>query len=255
MARVLDDYRALNDPELRRRVERHGGYFVVEGTFAVEELLRSRYPVRSVLASTRKEAAVRALLARSPRPDVPLLVLPEPDLADLAGFAFHRGVLAAADRVPLPDPAALVRDATRVAVLEGLTDHENLGALFRNAAAFGVDAVLLDATTADPLYRRAVRVSVGHVLHVPWTRTDDWPAVLAAHGFTTVALTPDPAAITIDDLALDPPGRIAFLLGTEGPGLTSDARKAADVAVRIPIRPGVDSLNVATAAAIAFHRL
>ena len=252
---MLDDFRALNDPERRRLVERSGGYFVVEGTFAVEELLRSRYPVRSVLASARKEAAVRALVAASPRPDAPVLVLPQDELTGLAGFAFHRGVLASADRLALPAAADLVRDARRVAVLEGLTDHENLGALFRNAAAFGIDAVLLDATTADPLYRRSVRVSVGHVLHVPWTRTDDWAGVLRAHGFTTVALTPDPQARTIDDLAASPPARLAFLLGTEGPGLTDDARTRADVEARIPISDRVDSLNVATAAAIAFHRL
>jgi tRNA G18 (ribose-2'-O)-methylase SpoU len=255
MSPVLDDFRALNDPERRRRVERSGGYFVVEGTFAVEELLRSRYPVRALLASARKEAAVRALVAASPRPDAPVLVLPQDELTGLAGFAFHRGVLASADRLALPAAEDLVRDATRVAVLEGLTDHENLGALFRNAAAFGIDAVLLDATTADPLYRRSVRVSVGHVLHVPWTRTDDWPGVLRANGFTTVALTPDPQARPIDDLAASPPARVAFLLGTEGPGLSQDARTRADVEARIPISPRVDSLNVATAAAIAFHRL
>jgi tRNA G18 (ribose-2'-O)-methylase SpoU len=143
-------------------------------------------------------------------------------------------------------------------VLEGLNDHENLGALFRNAAAFGVDAVLADPTTADPLYRRSVRVSLGHVLRVPWTRLPDWPdglASLKAEGFVLVALTPSADAEPIAALAADPPARVALLLGAEGPGLSGAALAAADRRVRIPIAEGVDSLNVATAAAIAFHRL
>jgi tRNA G18 (ribose-2'-O)-methylase SpoU len=182
----------------------------------------------------------------------------QPEVERLTGFAFHRGLLASASRRPLPDPRALVAGAVRVAVLEGLNDHENLGALFRNARAFGVEAVLLDPTTADPLYRRSVRVSQGHVLHVPWSRLDSWPGGLGDlrdDGFTLVALTPGPATVTLDDLAAAPPARVAFLLGAEGPGLTAAARAQAHASVRIPMRPEVDSLNVATAAALAFHGL
>jgi tRNA G18 (ribose-2'-O)-methylase SpoU len=253
----LDDYLALNDPARRREVERRGSFFIVEGLLAVEALLGSPYPVRSVLVTEPRLLAVRDLLTAA-RVDAPVIVRPEAEVRAITGFDFHRGVLASADRRPLPDPSAVVARARRVAVLEGLNDHENLGALFRNAAAFGVDAVLADPTTADPLYRRSVRVSVGHVLRVPWTRLPDWPAglaVLRAAGFVVVALTPSLDAEPIDALAVDPPDRVALLLGAEGPGLTPATMASADRRVRIPIAPGVDSLNVATAAAVAFHRL
>ncbi|HEY8524847.1 MAG TPA: RNA methyltransferase [Acidimicrobiales bacterium] len=254
----LDDYRALNDPARRRAVERRGGYFVVEGLRAVEALLASPYPVRSILVVERREPAVRAALAAHGRAGVPVLVRPEAEVRAVVGFPFHRGVLAAADRLPLPPVADVVAGARRLAVVEGVNDHENLGALFRNAAAFGVDAVLADPTTADPLYRRSVRVSLGHVLRVPWTRLAAWPEGLGdlrAAGFVLVALTPAREAEPIDALAADPPDRLALLLGAEGPGLSTVALAAADRRVRIPIAPGVDSLNVATAAAITFHRL
>ncbi|HEX6569640.1 MAG TPA: RNA methyltransferase [Acidimicrobiales bacterium] len=255
----LDDYRALNDPVRRRRVERHGGYFVVEGLLALEALLGSPYPVRSVLTTERRAARVRALVAGR----APLVVRPDDEVAAVAGFDVHRGVLASADRLPLPAVAEVVRGARLIAVVEGVGDQENLGALFRNSAAFGVGAVLLDPTTADPLYRRSVRVSLGHVLRVPWTRLDPWPAGLGTlrdQGFEVLALTPDPAAEPIGAAvaAVRGPGRsarVAVMVGAEGPGLTPAALAAADRRVRIPLAPGVDSLNVATAAAVAFHRL
>ena len=258
----LDDYRALNDPERRRHVERRGGYFVVEGVLALGALLASSYPVRSVLASERRAERVRALVAGR----APVVVRSDDEVAAVAGFDVHRGVLAAADRLPLPDAADVVQGARLVVVVEGIGDHENLGALFRNAAAFGLDAVLLDPTTADPLYRRSVRVSLGHVLRVPWTRLAAWPDGLGAlreQGFELLALTPADDAESIDAVAAgvarsrgtgEPP-RLAVIVGAEGPGLTSDALAAADRRVRIPLAAGVDSLNVATAAAIAFHRL
>jgi tRNA G18 (ribose-2'-O)-methylase SpoU len=254
---VLDDYLALNDPVRRREVERRGSFFIVEGLLAVEALLGSPYPVRSMLVAASKEPVVRGLMARF-GVDPPVMVRPDDEVAAITGFAFHRGVLASAGRLPLPKPSSLVAGARRLAVLEGLNDHENLGALFRNAAAFGVDAVLADPTTADPLYRRSVRVSLGHVLRVPWTRLADWPGglgLLRSAGFLVVALTPSADAAPIDVLAADPPDRLAFLLGAEGPGLSDAALVAADRRVRIPIAAGVDSLNVATAAAVAFHRL
>jgi tRNA G18 (ribose-2'-O)-methylase SpoU len=253
----LDDYLALNDPARRRQVERRGAFFIVEGTLALEALLASPYPLRSVLVTESRSGAVRDLLGPA-RSGVPVLVRPDAEVAAVTGFAFHRGVLASADRLPLPPPGDLVAGARRLAVLEGLNDHENVGSLFRNAAAFGVDAVLADPTTADPLYRRSVRVSLGHVLRVPWTRLDDWPVGLGRlrlAGFELVALTPAPDAEPIDALVADPPERVALLLGAEGPGLSAAALSAADRRVRIPIAAGVDSLNVATAAAVAFHRL
>jgi tRNA G18 (ribose-2'-O)-methylase SpoU len=254
---LLEDYRALNDPERRREVERRGGFFVVEGVLALEALLDSPYRVRSVLTAGRKAARVRAIVDDR----APVLVRSDDEVEAIAGFAFHRGVLAAADRRALPEPAEVLSGAGLVAVAEGLTDHENVGALFRNAVAFAVDAVLLDPTTADPLYRRSVRVSLGHVLRVPWTRLPDWPdglGDLGRRGFELLALTPAPDAEPIDAVALELAARrprIALVVGAEGPGLSGPAMAACARRVRIPIAPGVDSLNVATAAAIAFHRL
>jgi tRNA G18 (ribose-2'-O)-methylase SpoU len=258
VADPLDDFRALNDPESRRRVERRGGYFVVEGLLALEALVHSPYRIRTVLAAGRKADAVRALVGER----APVLVRNDDEVAAVAGFRFHRGVLASADRRPLPPVAEVIAGAGRVAVAEGLVDHENLGALFRNAAAFGVGAVLLDPTTADPLYRRSVRVSLGHVLRVPWTRLDPLPGGLAGlrdAGFTAVALTPaagaEPLAALAAEAAADATARLALVVGAEGSGLTAATLAAADRRVRIPLAPGVDSLNVATAAAIAFHAL
>jgi tRNA G18 (ribose-2'-O)-methylase SpoU len=259
-AGLLEDYRALNDPRTRRRLERQGGYFVVEGLLALGALLASPYPVRSVLATERRAARVEALVAGR----APVLVRPDAEVAGVAGFDVHRGVLAAADRLPLPAVTDVVRRAHLVVVAEGISDHENLGALFRNAAAFGAAAVLLDPTAADPLYRRSVRVSLGHVLRVPWTRLDPWPGgldALARRGFAVLALTPDAAAVPVARAVaeLGPAAgaaggaRVALLVGAEGPGLTGEALAAASCRVRIPLAPGVDSLNVATAAAVALY--
>src|SRR5262249_16988736 len=157
-------------------------------------------------------------------------------------------------RTPPPDLESLLSNATRVAVLERLNDHENLGSLFRNARAFGLDAVLLDPQTADPLYRRCVRVSMGHVLRVPFARFAEWPdgiGLLHAHGFEVLALTPSPDATTIDEVAASRREKVAIVLGAEGPGLTDETLAMADVCVRIPMSNTVDSVNVATAAAIA----
>jgi tRNA G18 (ribose-2'-O)-methylase SpoU len=254
---LLEDYRWLNQPERRREVERMGGFFVVEGALALEALLGSEFRIRSVLAAERTAARVQSLVGGR----APVLVRSDDDVEAIAGFPFHRGVLAAADRRPVPGVADVLEGAELVAVAEGLTDHENVGALFRNAAAFAVDAVLLDPTTADPLYRRSVRVSLGHVLLVPWTRLPSWPdglGELRQRGFELLALTPAPDAEPIEAVALDVAARrprVALLVGAEGPGLRDAALATSDRKVRIPIAPGVDSLNVATAAAVAFHRL
>jgi tRNA G18 (ribose-2'-O)-methylase SpoU len=223
---------------------------VVEGVLALAALVASPYRIRTVLAAARRADEVRALVGDR----APVLVRSDGEVAGIAGFAFHRGVLASADRRPLPDPGTLLRAGGTVVVTEGLGDHENLGALFRNAAAFGVTAVLVDPTTADPLYRRSVRVSLGHVLRVPWARTGPLPAgldVLADHGFTVVALTPAPGAEPLRSLTW--PERVALVVGAEGPGLTAATLAAADRRVRIPLAPGVDSLNVATAAAVVLY--
>lgn len=239
----VTELRDLTDAQARAHTEAEFGCFVVEGLLSLEACVRSVHPLRSVLVSESKLDRVLPLLDGS---GASLYVGSQALLEDITGFPIHRGVVASAGRLPLPDPGPLVARAHRIAVVEGVNDHENLGALFRNAAAFGLDAVLLDQTSADPLYRRSVRVSVGHVLHVPWTRIDD---VSAVDGFQRVALTPA-GDVRVDDLG--PADRRAWLLGAEGPGLSSEALAAADVRARIAMAPGVDSLNVATAAAVAF---
>lgn len=250
----LADYRHLREPSRRMNVERDQGIFTVEGVLSVEALLASPCVVRSVLVTEEHLTKVVARLG----PAAPILAMPAAAMADVTGVHFHRGVLAVAERPPLLDVHELVQDAARVLVLEGVNDHENIGALFRNAAAFGVDAVVLDPTTADPLYRRSTRVSLGHVLHVPFARAPRWPDELVdlrSAGFTTLALTPSADAEPLGAVVADPPERWALVLGAEGPGLSAEALAAMDRRVRIPMAPEVDSVNVATAAAIALSAL
>ena len=275
----LDLYRDLNDPAGRIRLDADRSVFVVEGRLAVDRLLTSGYTVRSLLVDDHQVTAARGLVAATRARGAPVFVGSRPVVAGTVGFALHRGVVAVADRPSPADPGRLLADAVGetppagvprlVAVLEGLNDHENIGALFRNAAAFGAAGVLLDPTCADPLYRRSVRVSVGHVLHVPFARLTPWPAGLLpvrAAGFVVAAMVPRPAAHRVPSvvglselraLVSGPRGAVgvALLLGAEGPGLSEPALEAADVVVSIPMADGVDSLNVATAAAVAFHAL
>ena len=253
----IGDYVGLSDPERRRRVEGDGGFFVAEGPLVVRALLATGHRVRSVLVTAPQRAALADVLDPLASTDVPIYVVAPDVMRETVGFDLHRGAVAAAERPPLPDLDTVLAGARRIAVLERVNDHENLGGLFRNAAAFGVDAVLLCPQCSDPLYRRTVRVSIGHVLRIPWTRADPWPEAIdrvRAHGFTVLALTPDPDAPRIDavDPADDQP--IAMLLGAEGPGLSAAALARADTRVRIPMADGVDSLNVAVAAALAFAR-
>jgi len=247
----LVELAGLTDAAARARLEAEHGCFVAEGLLALEAALRSPYPVRSVLVAEPKLARVEALVGGA---DVVVHVAPPALLQAVTGFAIHRGVLASVGRLPLPDPAGLVTGARRLLVVEEVNDHENLGALFRNAAAFGVDAMLLDPRCADPLYRRSVRVSVGQVLHVPWTRIDPLDAAVPALrsvGIATLALTPA-GEVTVQDVAARRRGdRLAWIVGAEGPGLSAAALAAADERVRIPVAAGIDSLNVATAAAVA----
>jgi tRNA G18 (ribose-2'-O)-methylase SpoU len=238
------DPRLADYVDLRHVVERPA--VIVEGVTALEQVPGSRFPLRSVLCFPRHEARVRTIVGD----DADVLLAEEDVLRETVGFSLHRGVVAAVERPAPLDPLPLLAGARVVAVLERLNDIENLGALFRNARAFGVDAVLLDAETADPLNRRTVRVSLGHVLCVPFARLPTWPPDLP--GFTTVALTP---SASLDLRALDPAPRTALVLGAEGAGLTDAALAAADARARIPMADGVDSLNVATAAAIAFYEL
>jgi tRNA G18 (ribose-2'-O)-methylase SpoU len=239
------------DPRLADYVDLRGGRadgvgpVIVEGWIAVEELLASGLEVRSVLVTPRK-------LARLPEtpPGTNVYVAEEAVLRATVGFNLHRGVVASAVRPAPADPATILRGAGRVLVCERVNDLENLGSLFRNARAFAVDAVLLDPETTDPLARRPIRVSLGHALRVPFARVTDWPGALPGllgdAGLASVALAPG------GDTGLDAlPERAAFLVGAEGPGLTAAALAVADRRIRIPMAAGVDSVNVATAAAIA----
>ncbi len=254
--RVADFFR-LNDPELRRRRESGEGagegFFVAEGALVIRQLLQSAYAVRSILVTEQGLAALHDVLAAV---DAPVYRVTQAVMTTLTGFHFHRGALASAERRPQPGLATVVAGADLVLMAEGVTDNENLGALFRNGAAFGVDAVVVDATSADPLYRRSIRVSMGQVLRLPHTRVPDAPAAirdLQALGFEVLALTPDAGAD--DARTVAPRPRQVLLVGAEGPGLTDAALRAADRRVRIAIDAGVDSLNVATAAAVVLHRL
>jgi tRNA G18 (ribose-2'-O)-methylase SpoU len=251
----LDDYRDLPDLERRAGVEATRGVLIAEGTVPIRTLLGSGRRVRSLLLVPREHARLAADLAAV---DVPVYVGELDLLRAVAGFDVHRGALAAADRFEPPPAAELLRTARRLAVLEGATSIENVAAVFRNAAAFGFDGVLLDPACGDPLVRRAVRVSAGHTLTVPFARIDDVAATLAAlgaAGITSVALTPHADAEPIVRLAPAPGERVALLLGAEGAGLTDGALAGADRRVRIPMASGVDSLNLAVAAAVAMHRV
>ena len=198
------------------------------------------------------------LVSQAEADGIPVLVGEHDVIEQLTGFHLHRGALASMQRPVLPLVADLIAGATRIAVLEDIVDHTNVGAVFRSAAALGVDAVLVTPRCADPLYRRAIRVSMGTVFQVPWTRIDPWPAgidVLREAGFTVAALALEEDAVSLDILAADPPQRLAIVLGTEGDGLSRRTVAASDLSVRIPMAGGVDSLNVAAASAVTFYVL
>ncbi len=252
----LSDYRHLREPNVRARVERNAGIFTVEGWLSLEALAESPYPVRSALVASQHAARALAIVG----PDVAVYAIAESALETVTGVHFHRGVVGVAERPAPLSPDAVLAGARRVLILEGVNDYENLGSLFRNAVAFGVDAVLLDPTTADPLYRRTTRVSLGHVLRVPFARVggEAWPTILGdlrQDGMALLALTPAPDATPLAAVVDHLPDRVAVLVGAEGPGLSGDAMASADHRVRIPMTPGTDSVNVATAAAIALAAL
>ncbi|MGD9796624.1 MAG: TrmH family RNA methyltransferase [Acidimicrobiia bacterium] len=233
-------YRRLRDLDLGRE----DGLVALEGELVLRRAVACGASVRSVLATAGWVDRLADL-------DLPVLVVDQALMDGIVGYPIHRGLVAMAERPDARSVAEVAAGARTVAALEAVNDHENLGALFRNAAAFGVDAVVLDDRCAEPLYRRSIRVSLGHVLAVPHARSGRWIDELEEAGLDLVALTPDPAAAPVELLA--DLGRVALLLGAEGPGLSPATLSRARHRVRIPMAPGVDSLNVATAAAIAFH--
>jgi tRNA G18 (ribose-2'-O)-methylase SpoU len=244
----LADFVDLADPAARRRRERHE-LFIAEGLVAVQRLLESPHQIRSILVTPKRRHRVEALPGAT---DAVILVADSEVVARTVGFNFHRGVIASAERRPLPHVTDVVASSHRVVVLVGLNDPENLGLIARAARAFGVDALVLDPTCIDPYYRRTVRVSMGEVLLLDVARCDDWPAgidVLHDAGLATWAMTPAEDATSIWDT--DVPERLALVLGAEGPGLDPATLQRASQRVRIPIRSSVDSLNVGHAAAVA----
>lgn len=247
------DYVSLTDVSLRRRVEPAHGLFIAEGVQVVQRALRAGYRPRSAFVSSRAVDAVEGMLGEV---DAPVYVADPEVMRRVTGFHVHRGVLASFARKPVPSVGDVLRDAKRVVVLEDTNNPTNLGAVARSAAALGMDTLLLSPQSADPLYRRAVRVSMGEVFALRYARVNPWPDGLhdlREHGFRLLALTPEPSATPLRDIAV--PDRVALLLGAEGPGLSAAALALADERVRIPMAAGVDSLNVAAAAAVAFYVL
>lgn len=247
----VDDFRDLSNADRRPDLPGRKGLVIAEGVVVVQRMLDSRFAPSALLGvGKRLETLAEDLADR----DLPYYRASAQVMAEVVGFHLNRGVLAVAPRPAELTVEEVLEGARTVAVLEGVNDHENLGSMFRNAAGLGADAVLFGDRCADPLYRRAVRVSMGHVLRVPFAQLPQWPQsldLLRDRGFQVIALTPDPAAV---NLATAMTGeRVALLLGAEGPGLTEEAMRATDVRARIPMSPGTDSLNVATAAAMAFY--
>jgi tRNA G18 (ribose-2'-O)-methylase SpoU len=248
----LADYRDLRDVELRKHLEAEHGLFLAEGEKVVRRAVEAGFPPRSFLMAERWLGGLFDVLDGT---DAPCFVVTERLAEEVTGFHVHRGALASLERRPLPEMASVLARARSVLVLEDIVDHTNVGAIFRSGAALGFDAVLLSPRCADPLYRRSVKVAMGAVFSVPWTRLDDWydalPA-LSAQGFTTVALTLADDATPIED-AVAGLDRVALVLGSEGHGLSRRWERSADRRAVIPMREGIDSLNVAAATAVACY--
>ena len=245
------DFVGLTDGARRMRHEPGAGFFIAEGEKVIARTAAAGYPVRSLLLSPQRLADLTPAVAAL---ECPVYVASYDVLQAVTGFHVHRGVLASFGRLPLRTAAEVLAGARRVVVMEAVTNHTNLGAVFRSAAALGMDAVLLSPTSCDPLYRRTVRVSMGQVFSVPYAYLENWPGgvdEVRAAGFRVLALTPDAGATDLAALRVDPDEKVALLFGAEGPGLTEQVMARSDERVRIAMAAGVDSLNVGAAAAVA----
>ena len=254
----IEEYIGLRDQELRRRRESPGGdlsgIFVAEGDIVVQRAVRAGYRLRSVLVDATRATPLPAEVG----PDVPVFAAGPGVVLRITGMGVHRGMMASFDRRLEATASAVLASATRVVVLENVNNPTNLGVIARSAIGLGADGLLLDPSCCDPLYRRASRVAMGEVFAMPWARLGRFPDGLdevVDAGFSLLALTPDREAESIDTLQLAPGERVALVLGAEGPGLTADAMARIGRRVRIPIHGGVDSLNVAAAAAVACYVL
>ena len=251
----LDIYARLTENQLLCRADPSQALFIAESPLVIGRALDAGcVPVSALIETKHIEGKASDLLRRCG--DIPVYTAPLEVLAKLTGFHLTRGMLCAMRRPKLRDPAVLLQDASRVAVLENVMNPTNLGAIFRSAAALGMDAVLLTSAGSDPLYRRAVRVSMGTVFQVPWAYLPEgWTELLHTLGFRTAAMALTDNSISIDNPVLKTEPRLAIVMGTEGDGLSHEAIAGADYVVRIPMAHGVDSLNVAAAAAVAFWQL
>lgn len=252
----LSDYSRLTDVALRRVSEPAEGLYIAESAKVIGRALAAGHRPRSVLVQEQWLPDAERLLGDWP--DVPVYVGSAALLEQLTGYNLHRGALAAMHRPVLRSVDDVIRDARRIVILEDIVDHTNVGAIFRSVAGLGADAVLITPRCADPLYRRSVRVSMGTVLQVPWTRLPEWSEaapILHQNGFHIAALALAEGAVSLDVFSDAPPERVALVLGTEGDGLSHRALAAADTVVTIPMQHGVDSLNVASASAVALYAL
>jgi tRNA G18 (ribose-2'-O)-methylase SpoU len=252
----LADYRDLTDVALRRVLEPEGGLYIAESAKVIARAVAAGHRPRSVLVQEKWLADVAEILAGVD--DVPVYVVTSAVAEGITGYVVHRGALAAMHRPASRAVEEVIADARRVVVLEDIVDHTNVGAIFRSCAALGADAVLVSPRCADPLYRRSVRVSMGTVFQVPWTRLPEWRearGILHEQGFHLAAFALAEGAVPLDEFAGAPPERVALLFGAEGDGLSRRALEAADSVVTIPMAGGVDSLNVAAASAVAVWEL
>lgn len=245
----LRDYTDLRDVQLRQSVEYERGIYIAEGAKVIERAVAAGHRPKSLLLAPRWTETLADVLEAT---DAPAYLLDEKTIERVTGFHVHRGALAAMHRPVERSVSDVLASATRVLVAEDLVDHTNIGAIMRNVAALGFDAVLLSPRCADPLYRRSIKVAMGAVFSLPWARIDDWyglPALLREHAFTSYAMTLADDAVAID--AIEPAERAAIIVGSEGPGLSEHWQREADHRVIIPMAAGIDSLNVAASTAIA----
>lgn len=255
----LDPYIRLTEAQLRKKLEPDKGILIAESLLVIESALDAGCTIQSMLMEEKRIASSESLIARI-GPEVPVFILPRSEIEKLTGYELTRGVLAVFSRPALPSYTELVSKARRIAILEGFTSYTNVGALFRSAAALGIDAVLVNSTCCDPWYRRSVRVSMGAVFHIPWARIGgevrEWPegaiALLKDEGFKVISLALEEGALSIDDPQFENCEKLAFIFGTEGTGLDKKTIACSDCTAMIPMGHGIDSLNVAAASAVVF---
>jgi tRNA G18 (ribose-2'-O)-methylase SpoU len=257
---LLNDYVKLTDVALRSATEPQAGLYIAESLKVLERALRAGHKPKSVLTIPGWLEKLTALCAKYPEAtrETPVFVAEPSVIEQITGFLVHRGTLASMQRPPLPSLSEVLGNVSRVVILEDIVDHTNVGAIFRSVAALGADAVIISESCADPLYRRSVRVSMGTVLQIPWTRAGDWKSLtneLTMRGFHIAALALHPSAVTLEEFAAKKIEKVALVVGSEGDGLSPRALSAADTVVTIPMSLGVDSLNVAAASAVALWAL